>query len=252
MRNEILTMNKIEEFLKSDNKHCLIKGTDINKKHLNILKCLNSTGKKLRILIRINSMQNSETFLGCKVQTNKPQKIGNMSIYVDSMQVSSQKNTPKEFSCIIIYPIDSLKGINDKNIHDILNNKLASKVFWISHHDSIDYSYIEEICDIKHEINIDSDDDVTHNNIKSNTKVKEEYKFDKLLVDGLDYYHIEDAINKKYNLGGVYTSSMGQEMIPGSFDNYIFGGHNSTKEFNIKVKEDKEDNKHVLLVSKVK
>ncbi|MGL5694656.1 MAG: hypothetical protein ACRCXA_11305, partial [Peptostreptococcaceae bacterium] len=145
MRNEKLTLNQIEEFIKSDSKHCLVKGTDVNKKHLNILKYLNSLGKKLRILIRINSMQNSETFLGYNAQTNKLRKVNNLNIYVDSMQVSSQRNTPKEFSCIIVYPIDSLKGINDKNIDDILNNKVASKIFWISHHDSTDYSYLKEI-----------------------------------------------------------------------------------------------------------
>ncbi|MEG2058041.1 MAG: hypothetical protein RRZ84_09085 [Romboutsia sp.] len=195
MKNEILTLNQIEEFIKSDSKHCLVKGTDVNKKHLNILKYLNSLGKKLRILIRINSMQNSETFLGYNAQTNKLREVGNLNIYVDSMQVSSQMNTPKEFSCIIIYPIDSLKGINDKNIDDILNNKVASKIFWISHHDSIDYSYLKEICDIKDEVYIDSDDDIIHNNIKNNTKLKVEETFDKILVDGLSYFHIEDAIN---------------------------------------------------------
>ena len=252
MRNEILTLNKIEEFIKSDSKHCLIKGTNVNKKHLNILKYLNSLGKKLRILIRINSMQNSETFLGYNAKTNKPRKIGNLNIYVDSMQASSQKNTPREFSYIIVYPIESLKGISDKNIDDILNHKVASKIFWISHHDSTDYSYIKEICDIKSEINIDSNDDVIHNNIKNNTRLKEGDKFDKLLVEGLSYYNIEDAINETYKMGGIYTSSMGQELIPGSFGNYTFGGHKSTKVFNIKVKEDKEDNKYILLVSKVK
>lgn len=252
MRDKEEVIEKLDDFIKSDSKHCLVIGTDLQKKHKNILVYLNKLGKKLRILVRINSMQECEYMLGSKFKTGTPKKIGNLIIYVDSMNVTSQSNTPREFSCIIVYPIGSLKGINDNNLTDILNFRKADKVFWVSNHDNIDYSYLKAICDIKDIIEINAEDDVIHERILTNNIIKENEDFDKLYVDNLSYYKVEEALNNKYNLGGVYTSSMGQELVIGHFGEYIFGGSRATKEFFIKVLNEKENEKYVLLVKQNK
>lgn len=238
-----------EEFdkaISSKGKHILVTGTDFFEKHWKVLRYLNSLNKKLKILIRINSMQNCEHILKTKFRTGISQKIGNLTIYVDSLNVKSQENTPKEFNCIIVYPIGSLSGIEDTNIIDILKYRNSEKVFWVSCQDNNDYSYLKEVCDISNEIAID-DENIENNNVV----VKKDNIFDKLLVKGLGSHYVEDAISKRYNLGNIYTSGMGNELTIGSFEKYSFFGKKS-KTVAIKVKEEKENDMYVLLVSECK
>ncbi|MBI6874643.1 hypothetical protein [Clostridium aciditolerans] len=255
MRNKEEVIISLNEFLKSSEKHCLVVGTNVQKKLFDVLRYLNSLEKHLKILIRISSMQDCEYILKFKAKTGAIKKISNLSIQVDSMQSKSQENTHKNFNCILVYPIGSLKGIEDKNIQDIINDRNSEKVFWISNHDNIDYSYLKDICDIKHVIEINNSDDIIHNRILSNNGneiIDKKNNFDKLFVNDLSYYSIEEAIDEKYNLGGIYTSSMGQELTVGIFNEYIFGGHKATKRFCIKVLKEKEDEKFVLLVKPCK
>lgn len=247
MRDKNKVIEDLNKFIKSESSNCIVLGTDVQKKHLNVLKYLNDLGMKLKVLIRINAMNECEYLLG-KFKTGVPKKVQNLTIYVDSMNVKSQNNTPRNFNCIVVYPIDSLKGISDPNISDILNYREAEKVFWVSNHDSYDYSYLKEICDISDVIEMDNDDESIHNRIVNNTNKVERENFNKLYVDNLSYYKIEEALNSKYNLGGIYTSSMGTELLPGQFGEFTFGGHKATKVFSIKVKEEKENGKYVLLV----
>lgn len=251
MRNKEEVIMNLNNFLKSNDEHCLVTGTNVQEKHKDIIRYLNSLGKKIKILIRIDSMQNCEYILGFKAKTGIPVKTKGLTIYVDSFQVKSQENTHVNFNCIIVYPIGSLKGIEDKNIQDVINHRNSEKIFWVSNHDNIDYSYLKDICDVKHVVEINNSDDVIHNKILSNNSnniISEGNSFDKLLINDLSYYSVERAIDEKYNLGGIYTSSMGQELVIGIFNEYVFGGHKATKRFCVKVLEEKEDNKFVLLV----
>ena len=122
------------EFILSNQKHCLVIGNDYHPKLINTIRYLNSLKKRLKVLIRINTMMQSEELLGFKAQTGKPYKVGNLTVFVDSMQLKSQSSTPTEFNCILVYPIGSLKGIDDDNIDNILNDIKSQKVFWISGH----------------------------------------------------------------------------------------------------------------------
>ncbi|WP_346878988.1 hypothetical protein [Clostridium sp. UBA7791] len=249
MRDKVKTIAELDSFIKSDSKHCLILGTDIQNKHWNVLRYLNRLSKNLRILIRIDSMTECEYILKYKAKTGSPKKIKKLSIYVDSMQSKSQQSTPRKFNCILIYPIAGLKGIKDKNIDDILNHMYSQKVFWISNHDNTNYSYLKEICNIKHTILMNNDDEVIHNRILSNYKgLDNREEFKKAYVDNLSYYRVEDAIDSIFNMGGISTSSMGQELILGSFGKYTFGGNKKSKTFFIKVKENMENGKYVLLI----
>ncbi|MCT4593564.1 MAG: hypothetical protein N4A57_04740 [Anaeromicrobium sp.] len=252
IRDKEVVIEKLNNFIGSKNKNCLVVGTNVQIKYKNIIAYLNSLNQPLKILIRINSMKNCEYILGFKAKSGKSIKHRNLTIHVDSMQATSQRNTHRNFNCVLVYPIDSLKGINDNNIKDILNYRNSEKIFWISNYDSKDYSYLKHICNVKDVIEINNSDDIIHNRILNNITSNKEESVDKLLVENLNYYIVEESIDKKYNLGGIHTSSMSHELIIGSFDEYIFGGGKSSKRFCIKVLEEKENDKFVLLVKKVK
>ncbi len=250
MRNQDQVIKSLNEFMNSYSKHCMVIGTDIQEKHMNILAYLALLDKSFKVLLRVDSMNNGKYLLGSNIKTGVATKMNKLTIYVDSMQVKSQNNTPDEFDCILVYPIAALKGFTDNNLVDIINDRKAQKVFWISNRDNYDNEYLKYICNIKHIIEMNNDDDEVHNRIIENTIKTNTEEYDKLLVDNLSYYDIEEAIDNKYKMGGIYTSSMGQELCAGSFNEYIFGGNKSSKAFCIKVLENKENNKYVLLVKK--
>lgn len=120
-------INQFDNFIKSKEGNCLVIGTNYQKKHFNVIKYLNSVDKRLRILIRIPTIQDSEMILGYKAKAGVARKINKLSIYVDSFQTKSQEKTPRQFNCIIIYKIESLKEISDKNIIDTLNYRKSEK-----------------------------------------------------------------------------------------------------------------------------
>jgi hypothetical protein len=249
MRDKIKVINELDDFVKSESKHCLIVGTDVQRKHRNVLRYLNSLSKNLRILVRIDSMKNCEYILNYKAKTGLPRRVDKLSMYVDSMQSKSQESTPREFNCILIYPIAGLKGIKDSNVQDILNNRKAEKVFWISNHDNTDYSYLKDICNIKHTIFMNNDDEDIHNRILSNSMILDNRNgFKVAYVDNLSYHRVEEVVDSMFNMGGISTSSMGHELTVGGFGEYIFGGNKKSKTIFIKVKEDMENGKYVLLI----
>ncbi|MGL5328330.1 MAG: hypothetical protein ACRDD7_03605 [Peptostreptococcaceae bacterium] len=250
MKNESEIFKQLDSFMDSDDKHCLVEGTDIQNKHMNILKYLYNLDEELEILIRINSMQNSEYILKYKAKTGNLKKVGKLKIQVDSMQIKSQDKTHKNFHCVIVYPIESLKGCGDKNITNIMNNINSQKVFWVTANNSGDVSYIEDICSIRHRIIMDNENEEAHKRLSDNgKKLKNKDVIYTRYVDSLYYTKVEEAVNEVFNLGGIYTNSMGQRLTVGSFGNYVFGGHKATKRISIKVKEEKQDGKYVLLMS---
>ncbi|EOU1700231.1 hypothetical protein LTX14_001382 [Clostridium perfringens] len=238
---------KFDDFIKSEEKNCLIVGTNCQKKHWEVLRYLNNLNKKLRILIRIPTMQNSEGILKYKAKTGVPKKVGNLSIYVDSLQVRSQENTPSDFNYIIVYPIEGLKGISDKNILDILNYRNSEKIFWVSNHDTVDFEYLKLMCDIKDTIIIDNEDKNIHDRIKAELIPKANEEFDKISVENLSYPCIENSISKRYKLGSVQSSSLPHELVGGSVDEYILIGNKKSISCIIKVPPKFEENKYILV-----
>lgn len=253
MKNKEIVKEQLDNFINSEQTSCLVVGTNWQNKHKNIIGYLNTLNKKLKILIRIPSMQDVEYILGIKAKSGTPIKLNNLTIYVDSFQKKSQEKTHKNFNSILLYPADSLKGMDDDNINDILNNRNSEKIFWISNHDNVDFTYLEQICNIKHIIEIDTDDDIIHKRILDNKEIIKKHIFDKIHAKSLNYGHVEEAINNKYNLGGIYTSGgIGQELMIGSLNKCTFGGYKSTKTFIIKVLEEKDDEGYILLTKMCK
>lgn len=248
MNNEKLK-GLFDEFISSNKKHCLVIGSNYHQKHINTIRYLNSLGKRLKVLIRLSTMMQSEELLGFKAQTGKSYKIGNLSMFVDSMQLKSQSSTPREFNCVIVYPIDSLKGIEDDNIDNILNDIKSEKVFWVSCHQTKNIKHIKEICEVEHIIRLDNEND---EDIECEEENLYESSFDYLEVESLGYYHVEEALKEKYKLGCIHSSSMGHQLIEGKFGKYTFWGESKTKTFNIKVKSDKSEDKYILLVNECK
>lgn len=244
--------NQFDNFIKSKEGNCLVIGTNYHNKHFNVIKYLNSLDKRLRILIRIPTMQDSEMVLGYKAKTGVARKINKLSIYVDSFQTKSQEKTPREFNCIIIYPIGSLKGISDKNIIDILNYRKSEKIFWISNHDNVDFTYLKLMCDIKYTIVLNNNDKIIHDRIMANIENLKLDSFEKIIVEDLSYYSVEKAISDKYNLGLIQTSSLPQELAVGSIDEYILSSGKKTISCIIKVPIKNEEESKTILVKSTK
>lgn len=237
---------KIDEFIEGKEKNCLVTGTYFQEKHFEILRYLNRLDKKLRVLIRIPTMQNSETILKYKAVTGIPKKINKLSIYVDSLQSKSQEKTPREFNCIIVYPVESLKGLADPNIIDILNYRKTEKIFWVSNHDNVDLSYLKNMCDINDEVVINNVNEDIHNRVNANLKVIESENLEKIEVENLSYYYVERAISDKYKLGLVETSSIPPELVKGVVGSYILGASRKTVKCIIKVPINySENNKYI-------
>lgn len=252
MRDNKKIKNDIDSFILSKDKHCLVTGTDVNCKHLEILKYLNSLNKKLRVLIRINAMSNCESLLKSNnFKTGTPRKVDNLILYVDSMQINSQRHTPQKFNCIIVYPIDSLKGMEDKNIQDILACREAEKVFWTSWQDNKEFNYLKEICDINHNITINHKDEEIHNRIMENNQILDNQEFIRLKVNDLNYSTIEDAISKEYSLGIIDSSSLGSCMKEGELGEFTLTSNQKSSKFIIKAKK-YDEQEFILLVKKYK
>lgn len=242
------THKKLKEFVKSSNKSCLVTGTDLDNKRLEILRYLNSLDKKLRILIRVNSMSNTRQMFMENRKTGIPYTIGSLTIYFDSMNKKSQQKTPDKFNCIIVYPINTLKGITDDNLLDIIKYKECEKIFWISHLDNKDFEYLKLICDIEHNIIINNTDEEVHKRVGDNSYTIKKENYAELIVDNLGYHTVENAISEKYNLGMINSSSLGGEMIVGDFDSFLICGQKKRGTFFIKAKRHKD--KYKLIVKK--
>ncbi|MGL5152126.1 MAG: hypothetical protein ACRC7N_16345, partial [Clostridium sp.] len=221
-------------------------------KHFEIIRYLNRLDKKLRVLIRIPTMQNSETILKYKAKTGVSKKINKLSIYVDSLQSKSQEKTPREFNCIIVYPVESLKAFSDQNIIDVLNYRKAEKIFWVSNNDSVDLSYLKIMCDMNHEIVINNVNEDIHNRINSNLKVIESDNLEKIEVENLSYHYVESAISDKYKLGLVETSSIPAELVKGVVGSYTLGASRKTVKYIIKVPTNYSENNKYIYVKVIK
>lgn len=67
-------------------------------------------------------------------------------------------------------------------------------------------------------------------------------------VDDLSYHGVENAIDSIFNMGGINTSTIEPTLKLGQSGEYIFGGNKKSKTIFIKVKEDMENGKYVLLM----
>ncbi|WP_019243736.1 MULTISPECIES: hypothetical protein [Bacillus] len=138
---------ELEEFMNSNQKVVLIKGTHQFKKHLLALHMIGKHSTNSKVLFRCNTLRNAEDFL----QLKRPAKTGeayifqpNHQVYLDTNRSFNWRNTPKEIDYSILYPIDSICDDSSKIeiIEDIINRS-KQKIFLVSWTDSHDYTWLQ-------------------------------------------------------------------------------------------------------------
>lgn len=156
MNNRQNAFERIKDFLVSDKKALLLTGTHQYEKHVLVLRTIVEEIKKpSTILFRANSMQNLGTFFkatSTNFKTGTVYKAGKHSLYVDTINTASWKNTRPQYDYAILYPLDSLlKSSNKKDIfEDLYVHRRIGKIFIVSWTDHTDYNY-EDLKDFYNE-----------------------------------------------------------------------------------------------------
>lgn len=142
-------IDKITEFLKSDEKAILLTGTHQYKKHKLIMALLNKYYKNAKILFRVNGMDNitNEEFAGFAGVKKTPKsgeliKVSNNYYMFDSLNKTTWSRSSNKFDFAIFYPIDSvMRGNVYDTLDDLTKNKEIGKLFLVSWTDNKNYDY---------------------------------------------------------------------------------------------------------------
>lgn len=142
-------VHEIENFLTSNEKCMLLKGTNQYKKHPLVLSLINQSNEDVKILFRVNALQNLNTFLQINqnLKTGTAYNFGGNILYIDSINSQSWTKTPNDFDFAVLYPVDSAIKSNrsDSILLDVFSR--SKKVILVSWTDSYDYSSIENVID---------------------------------------------------------------------------------------------------------
>ena len=147
MNGKQQAIDKITEFLKSDENGLLITGTHQYKKHYLIMALLNKHYKNARILFRINSMQNipNDSFTPLKKQPKAGEVVRIENNYYEFDALTSKATwhkTSREFDFVIVYPVDAMcRNGQIEPIKDVLDYKKIGKIFLCSWTDNQEYNY---------------------------------------------------------------------------------------------------------------
>ena len=152
MNNRQQATEKIIDFIKSENKILLLTGTYQYEKHKLVLQQIaRSVLSPSSILFRANGMDNVSSFLGkstTRFQTGTPYKLGNHKLFIDTINVGSWKRTYDEYDFAILYPIDSVLKMKNKEaiLDDLCIHRHIGKIFIVSwtDHESDDYSWLDK------------------------------------------------------------------------------------------------------------
>jgi hypothetical protein len=177
MNTKTKAKQEIIDFLKSESGTMVLSGTHMFKKHKLLLSILAENCEGLKILLRVNSLKNTESrdFLGFQAKTGVSYKLWKNNIYIDSMNTNSWKRTPNDFDIIIFYPAGSLYNRNSievkNNLEDIFKFKNVNKIIFVTCQEGkySNISYLKEYDDIIH-IKYDSEED----DIEYHTRVLED------------------------------------------------------------------------------
>ena len=152
MNNRQQATEKIIDFLKSEKKILLLTGTYQYEKHKLVLQQIaRSVLEPSSILFRVNGMDNVGTFLGkntVRFKTGIPYKFGNHKLFIDTINASSWKKTYCKYDFAILYPIDSVLKIKNKEavLDDLCIHRCIGKIFIVSwtDHEIDDYSWLDK------------------------------------------------------------------------------------------------------------
>lgn len=150
MNGKDQAMQRITQFLQSDEKGILITGTHQYKKHILAMAMIDKYYTNAHILFRINGLQKitDNSFLGCvgvekRPKTGEEIRIGNNYYEFDSfLNRGTWSKTSNQFDFAICYPIDALSRKKDiEPIENLCRRKEIGKVFLCSWTDGNEYSY---------------------------------------------------------------------------------------------------------------
>jgi len=152
MNGKQQAIDKITEFLKSDEKGILITGTHQFKKHYLVMSLLEKYYKNAHILFRINGMSNitidSFTPLSKQPKAGEVVKLGNNYYEFDAFTSrGTWSKTSRISDFAIVYPIDAMcRKNNIEPIQELYNFKNIGKIFLCSwtDHDEDDYSIFSD------------------------------------------------------------------------------------------------------------
>lgn len=153
MNTRKMATESIVEFIKSDEKCALLTGTYQNEKHPLVLSTINELFKGSRILFRANSMQNLSTFFRANknFKTGVAYNLGSNTMYVDTINPRTWRNSPNNFNFAVVYPFDSVTKDGNKQsiMDDLFKHRNIEKVFLVSWTDNIDFSWSNDYVDRK-------------------------------------------------------------------------------------------------------
>ncbi|MFY2153344.1 hypothetical protein ACOSZA_10510 [Mammaliicoccus sciuri] len=142
-------LEKVNEFIVSDNQIALIKGYENYLKFLGVLKVLNTTDYKngtihTRAIGRLKDLLFEKQIIPKNVKQHQRFRLNNLTLNIDLYERNIYSNN--DFS--IYYPVESaLKNSSTYLINHIKNND-SKKIFIITTNDwDLNTDYIEEICD---------------------------------------------------------------------------------------------------------
>ena len=147
MNGKQQAIDKIIEFLKSDDKGMLITGTNQYKKHYLVMAMLEKHYKNAHILFRINGMMNiadrNFTPFGKQPKAGEVVRLKNNYYVFDAFTSrTTWRKTLKEFDFAIVYPIDYLcRNNNLEPIDELYQFRNIGKTFLCSWTDSKENDY---------------------------------------------------------------------------------------------------------------
>lgn len=138
---------EINRFLASDNKYLLLTGTFQNEKHPLVLDMLAMTPGPLSILFRSSTMQNASLFLENKKPRSRgtPIILGTHKIYLDSINKTSWRISPKQVDVGILYPIDAFSPSEGHACVEDFLTRGAQKIFLVSWTDNVDLTWTDSL-----------------------------------------------------------------------------------------------------------
>jgi len=110
-------------------------------------------------------MRNASDFLNVKkeMKTGESYRLGENNLYVDTINPTSWKNTPREVDYGIVYPFDSLsKNTNKEEILNDLINRVSRKIILVTWTDNQDYSWVDNYVDQRVIYDVEEEDPEYH------------------------------------------------------------------------------------------
>lgn len=172
MNNRSQLQKEILKFLESeDEKIMLITGTHQYEKHMEVLRTINKNVQDgVKVLFRINGKDNIGSIFENKIKSPKLNtriKLSKLNLYIDT--INSRTWQCSKYNISIIYPIDSVCRMKEKQREEIINNLLrntVNKLFIVSWTDNFDYSWLEEFgIDRKAVFDAEEEDSAYHNRV---------------------------------------------------------------------------------------